>query len=122
MYLNDVEEGGATRFTDLFGNGTGIYLDVDPKKGSALVWLSMTDADLSQLDERTYHEALKVEKGSKYGANAWLHICNFKNDKCDYEGLENILRVRNGDSDEFKEEEEHEDDFDKEGEDVEGEQ
>ena len=106
LYLNDVEEGGATRFTDIFGDGTGIHLDVGPKKGTALVWPSMQDGDLSKIDERTFHAALKVEKGLKYGANAWLHVRDFKNNECNFDGLESIVGLRHGNSGEVEEEDE----------------
>lgn len=45
-------------------------------------------------DDRTYHEALVVEKGLKYGANAWLHLRNFKDDDCPYEEFEEIVGNR----------------------------
>ena len=46
------------------------------------------------IDDRTYHEALLVEKGLKYGANAWLHLRNFKDDDCPYEEFEEIVGNR----------------------------
>lgn len=101
LYLNEVEEGGATRFTDIFADDTAIHIDVKPKKGTALVWPSVHDEDLNKLDERTYHAALSVEKGLKFGANAWLHLRDFKNDECDYEEMESITgRRKNVDEDE----------------------
>ena len=86
-----MEEGGATRFTDVFGDDTGIHIDVKPKKGTALIWPSMLSDDILTIDERTYHAALEVTKGVKYGANAWLHLREFKNDPCDYEALASII-------------------------------
>jgi prolyl 4-hydroxylase len=71
LYLNDVEAGGGTNFPLL-------DLTVQPKKGSALVWPSVVDEDPSQQDDRTEHQALRVEKGIKYGANAWIHLRDFK--------------------------------------------
>jgi prolyl 4-hydroxylase len=65
MYLNDVEDGGGTKFEDL-------NFIAKPKRGSALIWPSVTDANLDQIEEWTYHEALPVTKGIKYGANAWV--------------------------------------------------
>ncbi len=91
LYLNEVEEGGATRFTDIFGDESDIYIDVKPKKGTALIWPSVRDDDLLKLEGKTFHEALVVEKGVKYGANAWLHLRSFQNDNCDYEVLEDML-------------------------------
>jgi prolyl 4-hydroxylase len=83
LYLNDVEEGGATRFTDLTGDDGGISIDVQPKKGRALIWPSISNHDPLDQDNRTYHEALTLEKGKKFGANAWFHLRDYKNDKCD---------------------------------------
>jgi prolyl 4-hydroxylase len=71
LYLNDVEEGGGTRFTDL-------ELTCQPKKGRALLWASVLDEEPNRDDNRTHHEALPVEKGIKYAANAWFHQRDFK--------------------------------------------
>ena len=71
LYLNDVEAGGGTHFGPL-------GITVMPKKGRALVWPSVLDEDPWEMDERTHHEALKVEAGVKYGANAWIHLRDFK--------------------------------------------
>lgn len=67
-------------------------IDVHPKKGSALVWPSVLSHNPNDTrDERTYHEALKVVKGLKYGANAWLHLRDMKNDSCDHDILHELL-------------------------------
>mmetsp|Transcript_17716 Transcript_17716/g.35351 ORF Transcript_17716/g.35351 Transcript_17716/m.35351 type:complete len:539 (-) Transcript_17716:504-2120(-) len=87
LYLNDVEEGGATRFTEI---SKGISVDIHPKKGTALIWPNVLDRNPLEMDRRTFHEALPVIKGVKYGANAWLHMRDFKNDYCDYDGWELI--------------------------------
>jgi len=71
LYLNDVEAGGGTHFNDL-------DITVEPKRGRALLWPSVTDMHPDDKDRRTHHEALKVEKGIKYGANAWMHQRDFK--------------------------------------------
>jgi prolyl 4-hydroxylase len=71
LYLNDVEAGGGTHF------GT-LGITVMPKKGRALVWPSVLDEDPLEMDEQTFHEALPVEAGVKYGANAWIHQRDFK--------------------------------------------
>ena len=67
LYLNDVEEGGETRFHDL-------DLKIAPKLGRAVVWPSVLDEDPLAFEPKTHHEALPVTKGVKYGANAWLHL------------------------------------------------
>jgi len=71
LYLNDVEEGGATEFPEL-------GLTVVPKKGKALIWPSVQNVDPTLRDPRTGHGALVVKKGIKYAANGWLHQGNFK--------------------------------------------
>lgn len=71
LYLNEPEEGGGTRFPDL-------DLTVMPKRGRALIWPSVLNEDPMEKDWRTEHEALPVTKGQKYGANAWLHLGDFK--------------------------------------------
>lgn len=71
LYLNDVEDGGGTRFPFL-------DITVQPKKGSALLWPSTLDEDPEEKDKRTEHEALPVVKGIKYGANAWIHTRNYR--------------------------------------------
>lgn len=78
MYLNDVEEGGGTKFEDLD------YI-AQPKRGSALIWPSVLDDDVETMDEWTFHEALAVEKGIKFGANAWIHLRDYQNvpDACE---------------------------------------
>lgn len=60
MYFNDVEEGGGTHFPAL-------NLTVVPKLGRAALWPSVLNEDPNQLDERTKHGSLPVEKGVKYG-------------------------------------------------------
>lgn len=82
LYLNDVEEGGETRFTDLMGDHSGIYLDVAPKKGRALLWPSMLNEDILAYDVRTFHAAIEVKRGLKFGANAWLHLRDVQNSDC----------------------------------------
>lgn len=71
LYLNDVEEGGGTEFPEL-------GLTVTPKRGRAVIWPSVLDEDPNQKDPRTIHTALPVIKGVKYGANAWVHMRDFK--------------------------------------------
>ena len=67
LYLNHVEEGGETRF-DYFDDTR-----VQPKPGRAVVWPSVLDESPMDRDDRTYHEAMPVVRGRKYGANAWFH-------------------------------------------------
>ena len=71
LYLNDVQEGGGTHF--VFSNIT-----VLPRRGRALIWPNVLDDDPNEMDPRTFHEALPVNQGVKYGANAWIHLRDFK--------------------------------------------
>lgn len=71
LYLNDVEAGGGTNFPSL-------NLTVMPKRGRVLIWPSVLNSDPNEMDNRTYHQALPVEAGIKYGSNAWFHMRNFK--------------------------------------------
>lgn len=70
LYLSDVEEGGETSFPQL-------KIDVKPKKGGALLWPSVVDADPNKIDHRTMHAALPVIKGVKFAANTWIHSHDF---------------------------------------------
>eukprot|EP00588_Corethron_pennatum_P016828 CAMPEP_0194310276 /NCGR_PEP_ID=MMETSP0171-20130528/7210_1 /TAXON_ID=218684 /ORGANISM="Corethron pennatum, Strain L29A3" /LENGTH=611 /DNA_ID=CAMNT_0039063817 /DNA_START=131 /DNA_END=1966 /DNA_ORIENTATION=+ len=71
LYLSDVEEGGGTGFGPL-------KLTVQPKRGKALLWPSALDSNLKRSDMRTQHEALKVIKGTKFAANAWIHLYDYQ--------------------------------------------
>ena len=71
LYLNDDFEGGGTRFGHLAFTST-------PKRGMLLAWSNMQN-DLQSKDEWTWHEALNVTKGQKYGANTWIHLRDFTN-------------------------------------------
>lgn len=76
LYLNDVAKGGATNFPFLKKDKGG--LRVYPKKGKALLWPSVMNHDPNKKDRRTEHEAMDVLEGVKYGANAWIHLRDFK--------------------------------------------
>ena len=67
LYLNTVERGGGTHFTNL-------NITVLPKKGRAVIWPSVLDKNPTMMDHRTHHEAMPVEEGIKYGANAWVRM------------------------------------------------
>jgi len=71
LYLSDVEEGGATRFTKL-------GIDVTPKKGKALIWPSVLNDDPAMWDRRMYHEARDVIAGEKRAANHWIHLYDYE--------------------------------------------
>lgn len=71
VYLNDVAEGGGTNFPKL-------GLTVTPKRGRAVLWPSVLNEDPNEKDPRSDHQAMPVLKGIKYGANAWIHMRDFK--------------------------------------------
>jgi prolyl 4-hydroxylase len=73
VYLSDVEEGGGTEFPYI-GNG----ITVQPKRGRVLIWPSVLDEAPDEPDDRTEHQALPIIKGTKYGANAWIHLRDYK--------------------------------------------
>lgn len=68
-YLNDVEEGGETHFTD-------INLKVSPKVGSAVLFHDCTPD--GKEDSRTAHAGTPPKKGTKYGCNIWIRESAFK--------------------------------------------
>lgn len=67
----DVEEGGETGFNQL-------GLAIKPKKGRALLWPSTLSEDPEEIDARTTHEAKPVIKGTKFAANAWIHMYDYE--------------------------------------------
>jgi len=82
LYLNAVEKGGETKFNNIDNQGTSLV--VEPKPGMALIWPSVRNDEPAQVDYRTYHEAMKVNKGVKYGTNAWIRLRKFhENNDCD---------------------------------------
>ncbi|CAM9333611.1 unnamed protein product, partial [Ectocarpus fasciculatus] len=71
LYLSDVEEGGETGFPNL-------DIAVTPQKGRAVLWPGVKNEDPGAIDHRTLHEAKPVIRGTKYGANSWIHMFNFR--------------------------------------------
>jgi len=66
IYLSDVEEGGHTFWPRL-------DVKVKPKKGAAAFWPDVQNVDPTRCDKRFDHHAMDVIKGTKYGANIWIH-------------------------------------------------
>ena len=64
IYLNDVEEGGHTRFPKLDVN---IY----PKRGKAALWHNLI-ADRSLAHPLAEHAGTPPKKGEKYAINVWI--------------------------------------------------
>jgi len=73
-YMNDVPEGGGTRFTSLPSGP----LTIQPQRGKAILWPSVLAMEPFSKDSRTDHEALPVTSGEKFGANFWIHQHDFK--------------------------------------------
>ena len=72
MYLNDGVQGGSTHFPQL-------NLSVQPRRGRAVLWPSVLDADPNARDGRTEHESQVVTgRAAKYAANYWLHLYDFE--------------------------------------------
>mmetsp|Transcript_34633 Transcript_34633/g.81651 ORF Transcript_34633/g.81651 Transcript_34633/m.81651 type:complete len:549 (-) Transcript_34633:247-1893(-) len=71
LYLSDVEAGGGTDFPSL-------GITVMPKKGRAVLWPSVYSAQPMEKDERMRHQALPVVEGTKFGANAWIHMYDYQ--------------------------------------------
>ena len=71
LYLTDVEEGGETAFP-AFG------LQVRPRRGSVLLFPSVLDDDVEQMDERSKHAGMPVKRGVKIAANVWGHQYDFE--------------------------------------------
>ena len=66
------DAGGGTHFTKL-------NITILPKCGRVVIWPNVIDDDITdQRDDRTYHQALPVLRGVKYGANAWIHQRDYK--------------------------------------------
>lgn len=65
MYLNDVDEGGETRFPSLKGNNT-----VRPKRGRCVVFENL-DCD-NKPHTKSLHEAVAPRSGEKWAVNVWL--------------------------------------------------
>ncbi|KAL8561480.1 hypothetical protein ACOMHN_011162 [Nucella lapillus] len=68
VYLNDVNDGGETKFPEL-----GIW--VKPRKGRALMWNNMSPEGLCE--PHSLHEASKVTSGSKYILIRWYYYKSF---------------------------------------------
>ena len=68
-YLNSVEEGGGTHFTEL-------GINIEPKPGVLLVWNNATPD--GRPNENTMHAGTPVVKGSKYVITKWYRTRRWK--------------------------------------------
>ena len=71
MYLSDVDEGGGTNFPN-------VGITFKPKKGRVILWPNVLNDNNMEDDPSTEHQALPVIKGTKYAANAWIHLHDFQ--------------------------------------------
>ena len=67
LYLNDVEEGGGTRFSKL-------NIEVTAKKGKLLVFRNVYEGGHFK-HELSEHAGMPVKKGEKYAVNLWFKEC-----------------------------------------------
>ena len=68
VYLNDVEEGGETRFPKL-------NLNIKPKKGSAVYFKTLLPNSI--LLNKSLHQGMPIIRGEKYIINKWIHLNKF---------------------------------------------
>lgn len=69
VFLNDVEEGGETHFTD-------IGIKIQPKRGVLLLWNNATPEGVP--NEGTMHAGTPVVKGAKYIITKWYRTRAWK--------------------------------------------
>lgn len=68
VYLNNVEEGGETRFPLLDKN-------IKPKKGMAIYFKTLLSN--GELLKKSLHQGMPIIKGEKYIINKWIHLNQF---------------------------------------------
>ena len=68
VYLNNVEEGGETRFPKL-------DLNVNPKKGMGIYFKTLLPN--SVLLKKSLHQGMPIIRGEKYIVNKWIHLNKF---------------------------------------------
>ena len=73
IYLNTMEEGGGTNFP-------GLDITIQPKLGRVAMWSNVLDSDPDEEDVNARHQALPTI-GEKYGATAWFHHRDYKNNE-----------------------------------------
>ena len=70
IYLNDVKEGGETRFPRAVNDNNSEGLEITPKAGSAVLFYSSLED--GNFDDLSQHGGNKVLKGNKWLANLWV--------------------------------------------------
>ncbi|KAG7337648.1 2(OG)-Fe(II) oxygenase superfamily protein [Nitzschia inconspicua] len=77
IYLSDVVAGGETQFPFNL-RFRDMNVTIKPKKGTALLFPNVFDSNPTEADFRTRHAALPVIEGTKYAANAWIHLYDYQ--------------------------------------------
>ena len=65
IYLNDVEDGGATRFK-------AIGKTIQPERGKMVAWNNLTAEGIP--NDATLHQGMKVRRGTKYVITKWFRL------------------------------------------------
>jgi hypothetical protein len=86
-------------------------MDIQPKRGMAVVWANLNDKDMKKREDGTWHEALPVIRGVKYGANAWYRLRRFTDD-CDEDVFDEWEEKHNIDDDDDDDDDDDNDDDD----------
>jgi prolyl 4-hydroxylase len=63
VYLNEPEDGGATRFKK-------IGKTIQPETGKLLTWNNLTPDEMP--NQATLHQGMKVRRGTKYILTKWF--------------------------------------------------
>ena len=66
IYLNDVEEGGSTRFPRL-------DLEIEPRAGRMVIFNNVDPGDYSRPHPASLHGGEPVQAGEKWAMNIWFH-------------------------------------------------
>ncbi len=71
VYLNDVEDGGGTRFPKL-------DVEVSPKAGRMVIFHNVDDGDYSRPHPASLHGGEPVHAGEKWAMNIWFHQASMR--------------------------------------------
>jgi prolyl 4-hydroxylase len=77
FYLNEVAEGGETRFPHAKPTNESDTLLVTPAAGKVVIWANMKKK-WWKMDKAAMHQAVPVKKGIKWAANFWVHPMDYR--------------------------------------------